>query len=179
MSPFSPRFTFLVLFSLIGITFPERLPERTPDAPKQPAISLLTLRAGYIFTGTVKAVHREHTGAGRVATMQITFHVDKALRGVRAGQSLVIHEWEGLWEAGERYRPGEQMLLFLYPPSKLGLTSAIGGAAGRFKVDEAGQVILGPVTPLTKNPILAARLQGKTRISALQFLRNLKLAGGE
>jgi hypothetical protein len=169
----------LVLVSRTSVAV--RMQPPTPPPPhKPPAVSPLN-HAGYIFAGTVKNVRRDAPHAGAVATMEITFHVDKAMRGVHTGESLVIHEWAGLWQAGERYQPGEQLLLFLYPPSKLGLTSAVGGEAGRFKLDERGQVILDPVhagtIPKTANT--TALLKGKTRVGTSELLRDLKLAGGE
>ena len=92
--------------------------------PRTPNLRELTRSSGYIFAGTVIAVRRvSATGANEVATMRITFRVEQAIRGVRTGQTLVIREWAGLWESGERYRTGERVLLFLYSPSKLGLTS--------------------------------------------------------
>jgi hypothetical protein len=33
-----------------------------------------------------------------------------------------------------QYRPGREVLLFLYPASKVGLTSPVGGIQGRFRV---------------------------------------------
>jgi hypothetical protein len=48
----------------------------------------------------------------------------------------------GLWESGERYQNGEHVLLFLYPPSKIGLTSPVGGKLGRFQMDNTGHVLL-------------------------------------
>jgi len=35
-------------------------------------------------------------------------------------------------------------MLFLYPPSKLGLTSPVGGLSGRFNVDPGGRIIINP-----------------------------------
>jgi hypothetical protein len=66
----------------------------------------------------------------------------EAIRGVRRGQVIQIREWGGLWDAGERYHKGEQVLLFLYPPGKAGLTSPVGGRGGRFQMDGAGRVLL-------------------------------------
>jgi hypothetical protein len=109
--------------------------------PQRPS---LTLKAGYIFSGTVKSVERLTPRANGVAVMRITFHVDQGLRGTRTGQTLVIHEWAGLWQAGESYQAGERVMLFLYPPSKLGLTSPVGGESGRFSVDPGGQVVIEP-----------------------------------
>jgi len=95
--------------------------------------------SGMIFSGVVLQVQRSGTGAG---TTQITFRVETALRGVRRGQVLTISEWDGLWNMGERYVKGERVLLFLYPKSKLGLTSPVGGKTGRYKVDASGRVLI-------------------------------------
>jgi hypothetical protein len=135
--------------------------------PQRPS---LTLKAGYIFSGTVKAVERLTPHANGVAVMRITFHVDQGLRGTRTGQTLVIREWAGLWQAGERYRPGERVMLFLYPPSKLGLTSPVGGASGRFGVDPGGQVVIEPRKVGPGRTHLPANL----RMPPLDFLRALR-----
>jgi hypothetical protein len=103
----------------------------------------LTRDSGYIFAGRVTAIQRVTTSATvQAATVKITFQVERGIRGVRTGETLVIREWSGLWEQGERYRPGERVLLFLYRPSKLGLTSPVAGNLGRFKVDNMGRVNL-------------------------------------
>jgi len=120
--------------------------ERDPLLPA-PKAHLFMRSSGFIFAGTVKAVRKiAPQRRGEVATVEVSFHVDHAIRGVRSGQTLTVREWAGLWETGERYRPGERVLLFLYPPSKLGLTSPVGGPLGRFKLDDAGRV-LGPGKP--------------------------------
>jgi hypothetical protein len=73
---------------------------------------------------------------------------------VRNGEVLAVREWAGLWTSGDRYRPGERLLLFLYRPSKLGLTSLVGGPLGRFPVDSVGNVILdnGRLSALSPDP---------------------------
>ena len=111
--------------------------------PLSPDMSLLTRNSGYIFDGTVLSVER----ARRNRTWQRS-HGANHLSGragdsrSRNGQVLAIREWAGLWTSGDRYRPGERLLLFLYRPSKLGLTSLVGGPLGRFPVDSGGNVIL-------------------------------------
>jgi hypothetical protein len=173
----------LISLALTVIAEPMR---PTLDPPRLPAPPPLTLHAGYIFSGTVKAVRRLTPRARRVGTVQITFHVDKAIRGVRAGQTLTVREWAGLWESGERYHAGERVLLFLYPTSKLGLTSPVGGPAGRFKIDGDGRVILDPgsfdprrVGTPPPIPTTAQESLEKTRVSMQEFLRNLRLVGEE
>jgi len=99
--------------------------------------------SGQIFSGTVlKIEHRNSDSSSSLATTRILFRVDAAIRNVRRGQMLEVNEWAGLWQSGERYRAGERVLLFLYPPSKLGLTSPVGNRAGRFPVDRVGRVLI-------------------------------------
>ena len=106
-----------------------------------PGLGLLARHSGVIFSGAVVRVeHLSSDTAGTVPTTQITFRVQTAIRGVRPGQVIQIREWEGLWNSGERDRPGERVLLFLYPASRLGLTSPVGGL-GRFRVDDARWVV--------------------------------------
>ena len=81
------------------------------------------------------------------------------MRGTSAGRDLTIHEWAGLWTRGERYRVGERVLLFLYSPSKLGLTSPVAGPIGRFAVNSGGEIVMTPqhVNILATDPILRGR----------------------
>jgi hypothetical protein len=60
----------------------------------------LTQSSGYIFAGTVKSVERAAPKGNGVATVQINFHVDQGMRGVRTGQTVSIREWAGLWHSG-------------------------------------------------------------------------------
>jgi hypothetical protein len=141
----------------------------------------LTRSSGYIFAGTVKSVERVAPKGNGVATVLVNFHVDQAMRGVRSGQMLAIREWAGLWESGERYRPGERVLLFLYPPSKLGLTSPVGGLRGRFRIGPDGRVIFDPgrIGLPARRPHLGGRFQGRTWFSPREFVRFLRLAEEE
>ncbi len=115
--------------------------------------------AGIIFSGHVTSVARAPSSSGPVSTA-VTFKVEHAMRGTSAGRDLTIHEWAGLWTRGERYRVGERVFLFLYSPSKLGLTSPVAGPIGRFAVNSGGEIVMTPqhVHILATDPIL----RGKT-----------------
>ncbi|HEX3352377.1 MAG TPA: hypothetical protein VHS34_06115 [Terriglobales bacterium] len=153
-------------------------------SPPSASLQLLARKSGYIFDGTVLSVEPgAEVETGGVATVRITFRVEQAIRGVRNGQVLTIREWAGLWNSGERYRSGERLLLFLYTPGKLGLTSLVGGGQGRIPVDARGNIILdsgrfaalaqGPVSPTPTSPIpLPAIKNGTHRINS----RTLALA---
>ena len=85
--------------------------------------------------------------------------MEHAILGTSPGENLTIHEWGGLWNRGERYRVGERVLLFLYAPSKLGLTSPVSGALGRFAVDSRGMIVMSPqhIPTFAGDPILGGR----------------------
>ena len=147
-----------------------------------PNLIHLTRSSRYIFSGTVTSVGKAvAVTPSDVATMQITFRVEQAVLGVRTGQILTIREWTGLWDAGERYRPGERVMLFLYPPSRLGLTSPVGGAQGRFSVNGSGQIVLPParISTLSPAPITTARPSSGTAISTKSFVQAIRQAGRE
>jgi hypothetical protein len=149
---------------------------RYPVVPGPVGFGQIAQPAGIIFSGTVTAV--EHPSPRkRTSSAAITFKVERAIRGASAGKSLTIHEWAGLWNRGERYRVGERVFLFLYAPSRLGLTSPIGGGVGRFVLDSAGRVLLTPqhVRLFEADPILA----GKTIVSYADFLHAMQRSGFE
>lgn len=118
--------------------------------------------AGTIFSGTVTAITRHPTTRRAMETVAVTFHVEQAVRGATPGEDLTISQWMGVWSSGQRYRVGERVLLFLYPPSKLGLTSLVGGELGRFYVDPWGRVLLNAqhLSVFRNDPILG----GKSRV---------------
>lgn len=142
-----------------------------------PIFQKLTRNSGYIFAGTVTSIAKvEPTPQNNVGTIKIVFHVERAFRGVRTGQTLVIREWAGLWESGERYRVGERAMLFLFTPGKLGLTSPVGRELGRFQLDPYGRVLLNRehLAAISGDPVLASRWQGKTQISWKEFSREIR-----
>jgi hypothetical protein len=129
-----------------------------PPIPGSFAFPQVVQIAGMIFSGHVTAVGHGNGSPGPASTT-VSFQVEQAIRGVSAGQTLTIHEWASLWTSGERYRVGEHVFLFLYPPSKLGLTSPVAGNMGRFAVDSRGMVVLTPqhVAALLPDPVLGGR----------------------
>jgi hypothetical protein len=138
----------------------------------------ITRAAGMIFSGTVTGI--AHLPANRteaIETMAITFHVEQAIRGTKTGQDLTIRQWMGVWTAGQRYQVGEQTLVFLYPPSKLGLTSSVSGTIGRFRIDPAGRVWLSAqqLSAFRQDPVLG----GRSRVSFGDFARAVQRANEE
>jgi hypothetical protein len=159
------------------------LPIHPPAAPVRNlppgfGFPLLARAAGTIFSGTVTAIRRRPASQSEaVETVAITFRVENAIRGATPGQELTISQWIGLWSSGQRYRVGERVLLFLYPPSKLGLTSCVAGAMGRFTIDLRGRVLFSAqhLSAFQSDPILG----GKSRVSFSDFALAVRQAGDE
>jgi hypothetical protein len=144
------------------------------------SLRMLSQNSGYIFDGTVLSVQAAQADANEVATVQITLRIEQAMRGTRAGQILTIREWAGLWNSGQRYHPGERLLLFLYSPSSLGLTSPVGGASGRFAVDSGGSVIEnGRLPALPLDPASRAQLRERKRVNARTLVLAIQRADAE
>jgi hypothetical protein len=124
---------------------PRHSPGQSPGTipPGTITFSRIARAAGTIFLGTVTKIESGPERGGRsIATVAVTFHVERGLRGVTAGESFTILQWLGVWTGGQQYQVGERLLLLLYPPSKLGLTSAVAGPMGQFRVDPAGGILL-------------------------------------
>lgn len=164
--------------------FPARaFPGRTFPVPAFPPPGVsrfpqFVRAAGTIFSGTVTRIERRAATRGQsVETVAVTFRVENAVRGASPGQNLTITQWIGLWASGQRYRVGERVLLVLYPKSKLGLTSAVGGSLGRFTVDRAGWVLLTAehVAAFRGDPVLG----GRSRARFGDFALAVRHAGAE
>ena len=162
-----------------------RFPEPVTHYPRFPGIGAdssafpsFAGAAGMIFSGTVTRIERRPGHSGQtVATSDITFHVENAIRGATPGRDLTISQWVGLWSTGQRYRIGERVMLFLYPNSKLGLTSWVGGALGRFTVDASGRVQLTSqqLSRFRTDPVLG----GRSRVPFSDFALAVRRASGE
>ena len=102
----------------------------------------LARRAGMIFSGTVLSTTAPEGRTDRgVPAVELSFRVESAIAGVKPGQILTIHEWAGALSELRPLHRGERILLFLYPPSRLGLTSPVGGAQGQIRLDATGQFV--------------------------------------
>lgn len=153
-------------------------PIQRPIVPGAFGLAELTNAAGAIFSGTVQAITRHPANNSQpIETVAITFHVENAIRGTTPGEDFSISQWIGVWMAGQRYRVGERVLVFLYPPSKLGLTSTVGAELGRFRVDPEGRILL------TAQHLSAFRrvtaLGGRSRVSFRDFAFAVRQADGE
>jgi hypothetical protein len=96
-----------------------------------------------IFAGTVlsAAGAPDRAAVGPTPSLELIFRVDEPIAGVERGQILTIHEWTGAWSMHRPMNRGQRILLFLYPPSRLGLTSPVGGSLGQIALDLTGKII--------------------------------------
>ena len=112
-------------------------------------------RSGLIFEGTVTGIQPELGKGKLLQSYRISFQVHRGVRGVSSNSTLSIREWAGLWNRSltqaPRYHRGEHVVLFLYAPSRAGLTSTVGGTTGKLAVN-SGLVAL----PANWRPTLPA-----------------------
>jgi hypothetical protein len=106
----------------------------------------LSRRAGMIFAGTVLTTATQTAATDRTVppvtpAVQLSFRVDQAIAGVEQGQILTLHEWAGAWSMHRPMRSGQHILIFLYPLSRLGLTSPVGGSLGQVALDPSGKSV--------------------------------------
>ena len=104
----------------------------------------LSRRAGMIFAGTVlgstpPTTTTDHAVPAPIPAVQLSLRVDRAIAGVKRGQVLTIREWAGAWSMQRPMVKGQHILIFLYPPSRLGLTSPVGGSLGQVALDSSGK----------------------------------------
>lgn len=132
---------------VIARTQSHSLDQALADRVLGPQWKQLSRRAGMIFAGTVLTAPPATPIADRAAagpprfSIELRFRVDRAIAGVEGGQILTIHEWAG---AASMHRPmssGQHVLIFLYPPSRLGLTSPVGGSLGVVILDAGGEYV--------------------------------------
>jgi hypothetical protein len=161
----------------VGIP-PPSLPRPNPIAPGATGFRSLVRAAGIIFSGRVTFIGRATSSSGpNPVSTTVTFQVEHAMRGVSLGQMLTIHEWGGLWTKGERYYVGESVLLFLYSPGRLGLTSPVAGTLGRFAIDSQGRIVMSAqhIATWAADPILG----GRTVVSYPDFTLAVRRSSGE
>ena len=136
----------------------------------------LSRRAGMIFAGTVlsaqnRAVKRagnNRLAPGATPAIELSFRVDEAIAGVERGQILTIREWAGAWSMHRPMTKGQRILIFLYPPSRLGLTSPVGGSVGQVFLDHDGQ-----------NAVVGGGTESAGAVSVVQLERAIRSAREE
>lgn len=130
------RYGVLILLatSLMGSrSLPAQQPPPVPHTVEE-ALHQMSDLAGVIFVGEVTAVRHRQGEQGASGVVEIDFRIDQAVRGCAANSTFTLREWAGLWAGGERYRPGQRLLMLLHSPSPSGITSPIGGTDGAIPI---------------------------------------------
>jgi hypothetical protein len=158
----------------------------------------LSRRAGMIFAGTVLAAAPLAAATqtattqsaapdrpvpavvpGTTPAVQLSFRVDLPIAGVERGQILTIHEWTGAWSMHRPMRSGQHILIFLYPLSRLGFTSPVGGSLGQVALDPTGKNVSNHEQK-PPAPIGAQNESADTRnVSVVQLARAIRSARNE
>jgi hypothetical protein len=145
-------------FSLSSFATAQQSDQVIAERVLGPQWKQLSRRAGMIFAGTVltatplaaatlsvttqiAAPDRAVPVAvpGTTPAVQLSFRVDLPIAGVEQGQILTIREWAGAWSMHRPMSSGQHILIFLYPLSRLGFTSPVGGALGQVALDPTGK----------------------------------------
>ncbi len=115
------------------------LSTRSQNAPM--TLEELVRSAGTILTGRVLDVREErHPRYPYLIVTRVTLSVERAFKGGTRASSgrFTFRQIGGLTRFRifdlPRYQVGEELVLFLYPESAYGLTSPVGGMAGKFRV---------------------------------------------
>ena len=97
----------------------------------------ITDSADRIFAGVCEKIEEiEKDPVANLRVVKYTFKVTEALRGVTSDE-ITFTQWKPTTiDAG--YVIGEKYVIFLYPNSRLGLTSPVGYMQGKFLVEKKG-----------------------------------------
>lgn len=191
-------FVYLSSFYLSSFAAAQLSDQAAAERVLGPQWKQLARRAGMIFAGTVLAVAPPTAASDRALpsnqlTNQLSFRVDQAIAGVERGQTLTIHEWAGAWSMHRPMSKGQHFLMFLYPLSRLGLTSPVGGSRGQVALDASGQNVpkdmeepdapklaaAMAIAPRKESPSQPGAPLGAANISVVQLARAIRGARGE
>jgi hypothetical protein len=145
----------------------------------------LSRAAGVIFAGTVLRLEASPADTAQsIPIVQITFRVDQPIAGIERDEELTIREWAGAWANHRPMRVGEHLLLFLYPPSQLGLTSPVGGQAGLLQIDSLGRIVLPkslalPTSPRIRPPLRTPTGAARSNTTVRQLVHSIRSAREE
>jgi hypothetical protein len=175
LSNFCLSHLFLASFCLSGFAPAQQSDQVIAERILGPQWKQLSRRAGMIFAGTVlvpvpqiATTQASSTSplAGAMPSLELSFRVDEGIAGVERGQILTIHEWTGAWSMQRPMAKGQHILLFLYPPSRLGLTSPVGGSLGQVALDSSGKNVsnlASPRTPISSDSVTVLQLERAIR----------------
>lgn len=159
-----------------------------PAAPEGLPADLagMARRAGVVAAGEIVQVRPgTHPRYPRLGVTFVTLRVSESFKGTRSGMLTFMQ----IGHAGDarppangarymripdlpQYRPGEEVLLFLYPATETGLTSPVDGHRGKLALRRdarsgATRVVGGPLSPTAKETTLSyAAARARPRAAA-------------
>ncbi|HYE74119.1 MAG TPA: hypothetical protein VEF04_12350 [Blastocatellia bacterium] len=96
-------------------------------------VAEMTMVAGRVVHGRVVAVRSGlHPQQPNVSVLFVKIQVIEMLKGAPAPEISFMQYAGGSFSHLPQYRLGEEIMLFLYPESRLGLTSPVGEGQGKF-----------------------------------------------
>ncbi len=128
------RFKNLLL--ILGVLSFFLMGESSPAAVvKQMNLEEMITTARYIFSGTCTSVDRRYDDATDRDGIFFTFSVSKIIKGEEASEFTFKMSSVAV-DLGQvpTFKPGEEVVLFLYGKSSLGFTSPVGLGLGKFTV---------------------------------------------
>ena len=107
------------------------------------ALRAMSSQAAVMFVGKVTGVRRVGgDGLQAAGVVEVTFAVEKGMRGVGDGETYVLREWGGLWSAADkRYLVGSRLMMLLHAPGATGLSSPVSGMDGAIPVKGSGSLV--------------------------------------
>jgi hypothetical protein len=130
------RSSFIIVFIALGLV-PLFCSAQDAALARHRNLADMSDEANVIVQGRVMSVKVEpHPEYSSLTTVVVQLQVEDSLKG--SPQKIMTFR-QYLWDVRARYnsggyRKGEEMLLFLRPPSRLGLTSPAGLEQGRFEI---------------------------------------------
>jgi hypothetical protein len=130
------------------LLFALALPAQEPLV-RQINLAEMTDSAGTIVHARILDLRFEpHPNYPNINTLKVTAEVLENIRGASA-RRITFREFAGRAQViGKRvhnlqssYRVGQEIVIFLYPPSKAGFTSPVGGPQGKFEVIRQGDQV--------------------------------------
>jgi hypothetical protein len=111
------------------------------------ALHAMSDAAAVVFAGQVVSVRRVEGTGGASGVVEVTFRVERAVRGCSDGGTYVLREWTGLWAGGDpRYRVGQRLMMLLRAPAASGISSPVGGMDGAIPIRGVESELVGVVT---------------------------------
>jgi len=141
--------------------------------------------SGFIFSGKVVNVWSEREVATGFIVTYSTVAIDESLRGVNTGR-FTFKQYGGSYKGlnvivadMSYFAMGEEVVAFLYPLSKVGLTSPVGVAEGKWTIQRdpaTGKKFVAGNLFAAKAPVSAAVAEAPaTRIEYNEFLKLVRM----